>query len=462
MNSTSKTADTGWLLRELQSQISNAPQKAASPPLNDSGIRTNPLQFFPARPQTFEALDIRIRDMEAMILRLLLQRNGQSGVGIADTLKVPLRLLEPLLRNLREQRQVEIRQSVGAHDYEYLLTDRGTNQARAESARSAYCEVAPVSYRDYVRSVEMQTPTRAQLTMAAMQKALSDLSIEPQLLSRLGRAITGGRAMFLCGPPGNGKTSIAERMVRAYNDTIWIPYAISFGGEIVRLFDPLIHQPVSGDFGLSAPADERWIRIRRPAVIAGGELDLDATFFRMDPQSKLLQPPLHLKSNGGVLIIDDFGRQRVRPNELLNRWILPLESRIDFLPLPSGRSFRIPFEQFLVLSTNLRPTDLIDEAYLRRIPYKIEVQGPSLGEFRLRMLISAEQLQLTFAHDGVVDELIETHFLRTGRTIRFCHARDLLVLVKHQCEFHELPPVVTHDLMQEAVATYFFGEEAAT
>ncbi len=417
------------------------------------------MPFFPVRPQTLEALDIRLRELEAMVLRLLAQRNGQTGSGIAETIKVPMRLVDPLLRNLREQRLVEIRQSVGSHDYEYVLTDRGTNQARQESTRCAYCEVAPVSYRDYIRSVELQSPSRARLTLDSLQKALGDLSIEPLLLSRIGRAITGGRAMFLCGPPGNGKTSIAERMVRAYTDAIWIPYAINFGGEIVRLFDPLVHHPLPLESTSAAyNVDERWIRIRRPAVIAGGELDLDQTFFRVDPQSKLMQPPLHLKSNCGVLIIDDFGRQRVRPNELLNRWIVPLESRVDYLPLPSGRSFRIPFEQFLILSTNLHPAELIDEAYLRRIPYKIEVQGPTPEEFQRRLLLSAEQLRLTFDDGQVIPDLVRKHFVQAGRAMRFCHARDLLVLVQHHCDFHSLPPVITRELFDEAVAAYFFGD----
>lgn len=453
-------SDAGWLLRKVLQEPGKRPATAAGAIASDSSLRLPVTAFFPARPNSFDALDIRSRDLESMILRLLLQRNGQPGAGISETLKIQFRLIEPLLKSLREQRLLEIRQSVGSHDYEYLLTEKGLAQARQESSRCAYCEAAPVSYRDYVRSVEMQSPSRAKLTSDSLKKALGDLSIHPQLLSRLGRAITGGRAMFLCGPPGNGKTSIAERMVGSYTDSIWIPYAVSFGGEIVRLFDPLVHHPVAQDGSVGSAADERWVRIRRPAVIAGGELDLDATFFRVDAQSKLMQPPLHLKSNGGVLIIDDFGRQRVRPNELLNRWIVPLESRVDYLPLPSGRSFRVPFEQFLVLSTNLKPTELVDEAYLRRIPYKIEVEGPSTDEFVRRLRNSAEQLQLTFASDEVIARLLEVHFLQTKRSIRFCHARDLLVLVQHQCEFHGLPPVITHELLDEAVATYFFAGEA--
>jgi hypothetical protein len=464
LNETQPAPDSGWLLREV---LADPARRPASPPPSaaapaqgptDSAIRQGAVPFFPPKPTTFEALDLRTRDVEALMLRLLLQRNGQSGSGISDALRIPHRLLEPLVKNLREQRLLEIRQSVGSHDYEYVLTDKGLQQARQEASRTAYCEAAPVSYRDYVRSVELQSPTRAKLTIDSLKRALGDLSIEPALLSRLGRAITGGRAMFLCGPPGNGKTSIAERMVRSYTDSIWIPYAISFAGEIVRLYDPLVHQAVPTDGAMSSQADDRWIRIRRPAVIAGGELDLDATFFRIDQQTKLLQPPIHLKSNGGVLIIDDFGRQRMRPNDLLNRWIVPLESRVDYLPLPSGRSFRVPFEQFLVLSTNLRPMELIDEAYLRRIPYKIEVAGPSPEEFVRRLWISAEQLQLTFQHERVIPRLLEIHFARANRPIRFCHARDLLVLVQHQCEFLGLPSVITDELLDEAVATYFFEE----
>lgn len=455
----SSAEQAGWLLRQVIEKQPPPPRMHPGPKAARTLSREGE-PFLPQRPKSFEDLDIRTRDVRSLILQLLLQRNGQLGTGIAESLKIPLRILEPLLKELRDERLVEIRKSTGHHDFEYALTDLGYAHARRDGERSSYCEAAPVSYRDYVESVERQSPCQATITPENLQRALADLHIRPELLSRLGRAITGGRSMFLCGPPGNGKTSIAERLVRAYSDTIWIPYAVSFGGDIVRIFDPLVHHAVPDVVGGRSPADDRWVRIRRPAVVAGGELDLSATCFRRDEQTGQLQAPLHLKSNCGVLVIDDFGRQRVRPDELLNRWIVPLESRVDYLPLPSGRSFRVPFEQFLILSTNLKPAQLVDEAYLRRIPYKVEVSGPTSEAFLRQFLVMAGKLGLTLSEPQLAVRLIERHFVTPDRPLRYCHARDLLVLVKHQCEFHGLPPVVTDELLDEAVATYFFEPAA--
>lgn len=450
LESAATEGSSGWLLKQmLQADHRPKPKPATPTPAANE-------PFFPPRPQTLEDLDIRVRDVRSLILQLLLQRNGQFGTGLAESLKIPLRILEPQLKELRDERLLEIRKSTGNHDFEFALTDLGHTHARRDAERSTYCEAAPVSYRQYVDSVERQSPCRAKITPENLERALADLQLPPALTSRLGRAVTGGRAMFLCGPPGNGKTSIAERIVRAYSDTIWIPHAVSFGGDVVRLYDPLVHHAVSETTSVRNTMDERWIRIRRPAVVAGGELDLAATFFRRDEQTGLLQAPLHLKSNGGVLVIDDFGRQRVRPDELLNRWIVPLESRVDYLPLPSGRSFRVPFEQFLVLSTNLQPSQLVDEAYLRRIPYKVEVSGPSPEVFLRLFLTMATKLELTLADPEIAVRLIQRHFTTANRTLRFCHARDLLVLVQHHCDYHGLPPVVTEPLLDEAVATYFF------
>jgi predicted ATPase with chaperone activity len=452
-SSTDNEAGSGWLLKQM---LHPEPRSRAK---SSVAASTTHEPFFPSRPQSIEDLDIRIRDVRSLILQLLLQRNGQFGTGLAESLRIPLRILEPQLKELRDERLLDIRKSTGSHDFEFALTDLGYTHARRDAERSTYCEAAPVSYRQYVESVERQSPCRARITPENLERALADLQLAPALTSRLGRAVTGGRAMFLCGPPGNGKTSIAERIVRAYSDTIWIPYAISFGGDIVRLYDPLVHHAVPETSSVRNAVDERWIRIRRPAVVAGGELDLSATLFRRDEQTGLLQAPLHLKSNGGVLVIDDFGRQRVHPDELLNRWIVPLESRVDYLPLPSGRSFRVPFEQFLVLSTNLQPSQLVDEAYLRRIPYKVEVPGPTPDVFLRLFLAMATKLGLTLADPHIAEHLIQQHFSAANRTLRFCHARDLLVLVQHHCEYHGLPAVVTEPLLDEAVATYFFQAE---
>ena len=294
--------------------------------------------------------------------------------------------------------------------------------------------------------------------MDDLRRAFADLLLDTRIFDRLGPAINSGRGLFLFGPPGNGKTSIAERVTAAFGQEIWLPRAIAVDGEIIRVFDPVTHQEIAleSSTGLldHRMIDRRWVRIRRPTIIAGGELTMSQLEVTINTATGICEAPLQLKSNCGTLVIDDFGRQRVRIDELLNRWIVPLECRYDFLNLPNGKKVKVPFDQLVIFSTNLEPRQLVDEAFLRRIPYKIEVTDPSEEQFRQLFVLVAERLGVAYDADAV-DYLIETHFRRAGRPMRCCHPRDLLLQVRNYCIYHNQPPRMTREFFDAAVEIYF-------
>jgi predicted ATPase with chaperone activity len=293
-----------------------------------------------------------------------------------------------------------------------------------------------------------------------MCRAMDDLLLELPMISQVGQAVNAGLGLFLYGEPGNGKTSIAERLVRGLGQSVWIPRTIGVNGEIIRLFDPATHEPVpetaSGLLEERSRHDRRWVRIRRPTVVVGGELTLNHLEITHNPTTGTNESPVQMKSNGGALVIDDFGRQGVSIAELLNRWIVPLEKRVDHLTLPTGRQLQIPFEQLLVFATNIEPRKLVDEAFLRRIPYKIEVNGPSEAQFKELFRRQAAKLGFPFRPDAV-GHLIDHHYKARSRPLRFCHVRDLLLQVRSYCEFHERPLDLTPDNLDIAVKNYFAG-----
>ena len=278
------------------------------------------------------------------------------------------------------------------------------------------------------------------------------------MFARLGPAINSGKGMFLYGFPGNGKTSIAKRVTMAFGSTVWIPRAIGVDGDIIRIFDPLNHEeaplPNAGGLMQESNIDRRWIRIKRPTIVVGGELTMEHLEVSHNENTGICEAPLQLKSNCGTLVIDDFGRQRISTDELLNRWIVPLEERHDFLSLPSGKTIKVPFDQLIVFSTNLEPKDLVDEAFLRRIPYKIEVIDPSEAEFRKLFELMAKSLGFEFRND-VVTYLIEKHYKQQQRRFRACHPRDLLMQIRNHCLYARQKLEMTPQNFDFAVENYF-------
>lgn len=433
-----------WLLSALLGDVEK-PQSSA--PAAGGG-------FLPRAPQSLAETGLEETQIEALVLKFLMHRGSASGRQVAEQLRLPFGIVSELTRRLKEEQVLGYRRSSGLQDYELQLSDTGTAQAKRYAESSRYYGTAPVPYKDYVESIGRQSPSRLKLSMAHLRRALSDLKISDGICSRLGQAMTAGRALFLYGRPGNGKTSIAERLSAAYGEAVWIPRAVDFDGEIVRLYDPIVHEEVPDDDHNPGALDQRWIRIRRPTIVVGGELRMEHLEVVPNTSVGVCEAPVHLKSNCGVLVVDDFGRQRLDPTELLNRWIVPLEKRYDFFNLPSGKKVQIPFDQLLIFSTNLEPKHIVDEAFLRRIPYKIEIGDPSEQEFRELFQLQSEQFSLNL-EAGAVDHLIDRHYRAQNRPLRFCQPRDLLLQVSNFCEFHDAPRQVTTAQLDDAVHNYF-------
>ena len=303
-----------------------------------------------------------------------------------------------------------------------------------------------------------QSARHQQLNIEDIRRAMDGTVLADELLTRIGEAAGAGLGCFIFGAPGNGKTSIAERINRAYGETIWIPRAIGTCNEVIRLFDPAHHEqvPLEDQDGSHDQQliDSRWVRIRRPTIIVGGELTIEQLEVRRNPATGVIEAPLQMKSNCGTLVIDHFGRQRANPRDLLDRWIVPLEKRHDYLGLPSGRQLQVPFYQLVVFATNLRPRDLVDEAFLRRIPYKIELDDPSDDEFRQVFDAEARRMQIEYTPD-LLDYLLEHHYRDADRPLRFCHAKDLLRQIRTACNFRNQSLAVTKEGLDRAVRNYF-------
>jgi predicted ATPase with chaperone activity len=344
------------------------------------------------------------------------------------------------------------------NDYVYQLTDLGRERARRFMEHCTYFGAAPVSLTDYIHSVKSQSLETQHPTEQDLRRAFEDILINERMLRRLGPAINSGRGLFLFGSAGNGKTTIAERVTRAFGQFIWIPRSIGVDGEIVRLFDPVNHEecPLPQDSGLldQSRIDRRWVRIRRPTFVVGGELQMDNLEVTLNRSTGISEAPLQLKSNCGTLVIDDFGRQKMSIDQLLNRWIVPLEKRYDFLNLANGKKIHVPFDQLIIFSTNLEPKDLVDEAFLRRIPYKIEVIDPTEDEFKNLFKLMCGRLGFEY-EEAAIDTLIEHHYRKTGRRFRCCQPRDLLMQVRNYCQFMALEPQMTAENFDIAVENYF-------
>lgn len=414
--------------------------------------------MIPLEPLTLNESGIHETLVEEIIVRYLFNRGEAIGRNIADQVKMPFRLIEPVLQKLKQQQMIAYASATTINDYNYVMTDAGRDRARRYIQKTTYFGSAPVRLADYITSVKMQSVEHQHPTREALRNAFSDLLISPALLSRLGPAVNSGRGMFLYGYPGNGKTSIAERVTRSFGTYIWIPRSVQIDGDIIRVFDPMVHElaPVQEDRGImnTSHVDRRWVRIKRPTVVAGGELTMNMLEVSSNPITNICDSPLQMKSNCGVLLIDDFGRQRMTVDELLNRWIVPLEKRYDYLSLPSGKKIQVPFDQLVIFSTNLEPKNLVDDAFLRRIPYKIEVPNPTEEAFRKLFEIMCRSLKIPHRAE-MVEYLISKHYKPIGRPYRNCHPRDLLLQVRSYCYYNSEPLELRAEYLDFAVENYF-------
>jgi len=414
-------------------------------------------EFVPLAPATLDETGLSRAEIEALALKCLLHCGAMSGRAVADQMRLPFRLLEEVLRQLKDGLLVVYKTAAPLSDYVYELTEPGFERARRHAQRSTYFGTAPVSLAAYTASVEAQSVTRQKPRLADLRRAFADLVVSEQVLSQVGQAISSGLGLFLYGAPGNGKTSFAERLTRAFGESVWIPRAISVFGEILRLYDPSNHQalPMPEAEPSETPwIDKRWVRVRRPTIIVGGELTMDSLEITANTGTGISESPLQMKANCGTLVIDDFGRQRITTSELLNRWIVPLEKRYDYLNLANGRKIQVPFDQLIVFATNLEPEHLVDEAFLRRIPYKIDVPDPTEAEFRRLFRSLAAAMGIEFREEAL-EYLLEVHYRGSERAMRFCHPRDLLRQVGTYCAFLEAPRALTRAAIDAAVRNYF-------
>jgi predicted ATPase with chaperone activity len=416
-----------------------------------------PSRFQPREPRTWEELGIDDLMAEQIVLRYLLGVGSEQGRNLATELCIAGSLSRDLLEGMRQRKLIQTRSTTAVGDFVYELTEAGRERALDYRRQCTYVGPVPVPMDQYLKSVEEQTLRHLKPTPEDLTRAFADLVVQQSVRDRLGPAISSCRALFLHGEAGNGKTSIAERVMRCFGDSIWIPHTLYIDGHLVKLYDPGTHSPLDPAFKPLTSAerlDRRWIRIRRPTVVAGGELTLEMLEIQQSPHTHICEAPLQLKANGGTLVIDDFGRQRIPPQVLLNRWIFPLERRIDFLRLPDGRKITSPFDPLLVFSTNLEPRELMDEAFLRRIPYKINVVDPTDDEFGQLVEVLAPTMDIVI-EEGSVEYLIEVHFRRSKRPMRFCHPRDLLEQIRNHAAFERRPALAGRFEWDLAVANYF-------
>ncbi len=409
-------------------------------------------QFHPSCPKDRNGLMIPAGVVESIVLKFLFQRGAAWGKEIGLQLKIPIAMVHDIMRDYKAQQIVGYRSSSSLHDFQYELTNIGKERAVRYDQACSYYGSLPVCFDEYLASVDSQSLDLQKPRKSHLTSCLSELSINPTIMDQLGMAIQSSRALFLFGAPGNGKTSIAQRLCRAFGESIWIPRTILIHEQIVRIYDPAVHEevPCADEQNI----DQRWIRIKRPTIVVGGELTMDQLEMTLIGDSKVVEAPLHIKSNCGVFVVDDFGRQRISTTELLNRWIHPLETRHDFLNLPNGSKICFPFDQLVIFSTNLDPKSLVDEAFLRRIPYKIEVIDPTVDEFRQLFVKLAASMQISLPPE-ILDSLIDEYYVKPQRPFRFCQPRDLLSQMKSYCEFHERPLVATTDAIRMAVRNYF-------
>ena len=401
--------------------------------------------FFPTEPESLKETGLTEEEVERLILKYLLSKGSALGRRTANQICLPFNIVEPILKYLKNDQMLALKGAAEMGDYDYAITDFGRDRARRYSEECTYFGAAPVSMKDYLAAMAAQSVANEEVTEEDLREAFSDLILSEKLLDKLGPAINSGRGMFLFGEPGNGKTSIAERITKCFGSSIWIPRALGIDGDIIRIYDPGVHEIIE---------DTREKALINFSGVDGGELTMSELEVVQNPQTKICEAPLQLKSNCGTLVIDDFGRQTMPVDVLLNRWIVPLEKRYDFLNMPSGKKIQVPFDQLIIFSTNLEPKDLVDGAFLRRIPYKIEVPDPSEEEFITLMKLMAPNMGFQY-EDEPVRYLIETHYRAANRPFRACQPRDLLLQVRNFCTYKRLPKILSSQGFDFAVENYF-------
>jgi len=412
-------------------------------------------------PRSIEETGMNRGFLSDLALKTIYSVGELSGQDIAEQLRLPFSgVVEEALTFLKREQLVSITGSKGFDEraFRYSIASAGIERVREALNRSQYVGPAPVTLDAYQRVMRSQSIGDVVVSPGQVQNALSHLVVNSKMLMKIGPAVNSGRSIFLFGPPGNGKTVIAKAMASMLGGEIVIPYAVEVDGHIIKVFDELNHRAVE-DLEASGRSeggrrDRRWIPIERPIVVTGGELTLESLDLVYDDTSKYYEAPFQMKANCGMFLIDDFGRQQVRPRDLLNRWIVPLETRVDFLTLHTGKKIEIPFDQLIVFSTNIDPKALVDEAFLRRIRHKIEVANPSEREFYdIFKRVTAER-NVPFDQEGFM-YLMREYYLKLKRELRAVHPRDIVDQIIDIAHYRGVEPALTEELIDQACSSYF-------
>lgn len=427
----------------------------------------------PPEPSSIAETGLGMGFLTDLALKVIYFHGNISAQQISEVTKLPfLGVLDKVLDFLKLEEYIDIIGSDGSFNergFQYVVMTKGRIKVEEVLARTQYAGPAPVPLAEYVAMVKRQAMGELVVDTRTVREAFNGLVVNDRMLDKIGPAANSARSLFLYGPPGNGKTTIAEGIANMLGGYVILPYAIEIDGQIIKLYDPLNHKIVamaaapepnpSSPFGgvattASTQPDRRWLVCKRPQVVVGGELILEQLELIFDPISKVYEAPFQLKSNGGLFLIDDFGRQKCRPQDLLNRWIVPLEKKVDYLALQTGKKLEVPFDVLIVFSTNLSPKDLVDDAFLRRIRHKIEVPNPSPDEFRAIFQLVCKAKKIPYSDDGL-RYLIQEHYLKVRRDLRSCHPRDLCDQILDEAKYRNATPAMSKELIDHACEAYF-------
>jgi len=406
-------------------------------------------------PNSVEQTGLDLALIADLVLKFIYFNNQITAQTISDEICLPFfNVVDKALGLLKREELIEVggSQGFGELAYQYTMTPKGVVRVHQILDRTTYVGPAPVTLEQYRAVILEQAIHDVRVSPKDVREALAELVLEEPVIDAIGQAVNTGRSLFLFGPPGNGKTVLAEHIIPLLGGAVLIPHAFTVDGQIIKVLDLHNHSPIHENGKLDH--DHRFVLCRRPAIITGGELTLDVLDLVYDNISRIYEAPLQVKANGGMLLIDDFGRQQVQPRQLLNRWIVPLEKRVDFMTLHTGKKIEIPFDQLVVFSTNLAPKDLVDEAFLRRIQNKVHVTNPTVEIYREIFRRQCEALGVAFDQNGLV-YLLREHYVKPKRELRSVHPRDILRTLVGISRYRDVPPTLTTELIDRACQTYF-------